>query len=60
MWCLVMGAVALASEVEVRDEDSSAPSSVPLNVTPNRVSIGQCGHSTRGQSQTSLRVYHSV
>ena len=36
MWCVVMGAVALASEVEVSDEDSSAPSSVPLNVTPKQ------------------------
>ena len=36
MWCVVMGAVALASEVEVSDEDASAPSSVPLNVTPKQ------------------------
>ena len=36
MWCLVMSAVALASEVEVSDEDSSIQSSFPQTVTPKQ------------------------
>ena len=33
---MVIGAVALASEVEVSDEDSSIQSSIPLSVTPKQ------------------------
>lgn len=36
MWCLVMGAIAFASEVEMSDEDSSAESSIPLTISPKQ------------------------